>query len=77
MDGVNRRLKLTSAKVDFEVELERELGKIRCSYWVSPFLAQNYTFSVRWVGGECEDTANSTQVVAEVEVRFELGNVIE
>ena len=61
------KLSLSLAKLDAAIGL----------VLLCPFLAQNYTFSVRWVGGECEDTANSTQVVAEVEVRFELGNVIE
>ena len=46
---------------------------------ICPFLAQNYTFSVGWVGwvgGWLEKVKlklNSTQVVVEVEVRVELG----
>ena len=43
------RSNLTSTKVEFEVE--DGLGKIRCTLVsLCLFLAQNYTFSVEWVG---------------------------
>ena len=54
------RLKLTSAKVDSDVEVE--LGKKRCSYWISFALSfsdpEIYFFCwVGGVGGESEDKA--------------------
>ena len=51
------RIKLTSAKVDFEVEVE--LGKMRCCYWVCFALSfsgpESYFFGqVGGVGGWLE-----------------------
>ena len=61
-------IKLTS--VDFEIEAE--LYKIRCSYWVSFAL-----YFSDWWFEKVKIKLNSTQDVVEVEVRVELGNILQ